>query len=349
MDALSALLEGVPQVAGVGDNEPPIGLRTGSDLTQYIAITHAALFKRADDLIEAESRLPAVVDEATDAKATEYVKLIQACEKGLDQARLNEKAPYDLYASEIHSKFRGFQDKLVRPSKGAPPGLKERIQEKQTTYKLKVAEAERQRREAAAAEARRIEEDARLRREAEERVIREAENQRRLEAEAIERAAKEAARQAELAASRKRSDESRAQAEAQAAEARRIADEAAAARHAQQVKDDEARRIRDEASRKEAEESANARAHAEKAAAATDAELTRSRGARGGISSLTTFWDARDIDRATLDLEALRSHIASDALEVAIRSYMKANKELLDAGHQIAGVTFFKNHRTGGR
>lgn len=349
MNDLAELFDGVPEVAGVGDNQPTEGLRTGVQLTAYIAVTHADKLKRAQELLDAEARLPPVVDEASDKKATEYVKLIQASEKELDLARLNEKGPYDLCASEIHATFRALQDALMRPTPKAPPGLKDRVQAQQTVYKLKVAEAERAKREAVAAEARRLEDEARAKRDAEERAVREAENQRRIEAEAIERAAKEAARQAELDASRKRNAASRAIAEAQAIEARRIADEASARRRHQDQLDAEARRVREAEAREEAEETANARALAERAASVTDAELTGARGARGGHSSLTTFWDFRDMDRAALDLEALRSHITSDALEVAIRAYMKANKELLDAGHQIKGVICFKNHRTGGR
>lgn len=347
-------MEGLRELApeelpAVGDNLPPEGLRNGESLTAYIAETHATLFKRAADLVAAEARLPEIVDEETDAKATEYVKLIQACEKALDQARLNEKAPYDLCASEIHSTFRTLQDRLVRATKGSPAAVKERVQEKQTAYKLRVAEAERRKREAAAAEARRIEEDARRKREADERAAREAEDARRRAAEEVERKAREEAAAAERAASQAWRAAAKEKADAEAAEARKRAEDAAAKRREEDAKAEADRRVREDAAREEANRAAEIRAAAESAASVTDAELTRSRGARGGVSSLTTFWDFRDVDRATLDLESLRPHVPMDAFETALRSYMKANKERLDAGHQLNGVTFFKNHRTGGR
>ena len=75
---------------------------------------------------------------------------------------------------------------------------------------------------------------------------------------------------------------------------------------------------------------------ATKAAAAKPAELSRTRGDYGAVASLRTYWTFRDLDRATLDLEALRAHLPSDALDKAVRSFVKAG------GRTLAGVVIYE-------
>lgn len=79
---------------------------------------------------------------------------------------------------------------------------------------------------------------------------------------------------------------------------------------------------------------------ARKAAAAKPAELSRERGELGSVASLRTYWDFRDLDRATLDLEILRPHLPQDALEKAVRSFIKAG------GRQLRGCDIFENSAT---
>jgi chemotaxis protein histidine kinase CheA len=76
---------------------------------------------------------------------------------------------------------------------------------------------------------------------------------------------------------------------------------------------------------------------ARKAAEANAAELSRNRGDYGSVSSLRTFWDFSDIDRATIDLETLRHHLPTDAMEKAVRSFIKAG------GRDLRGVRIFEN------
>lgn len=75
---------------------------------------------------------------------------------------------------------------------------------------------------------------------------------------------------------------------------------------------------------------------AENAAAAKPAELSRTRGEYGSVSSLRTSWTFRDLDRAQLDLEMLRQHIPADGLEKAVRSFIRAG------GRSLAGVVIFE-------
>ena len=79
---------------------------------------------------------------------------------------------------------------------------------------------------------------------------------------------------------------------------------------------------------------------ARKAAAATPAELSRERGELGSVASLRTFFDFADLDRATLDLEALRSHLPQDGLEKSVRSFIKAG------GRELRGCRIFENTST---
>jgi hypothetical protein len=79
---------------------------------------------------------------------------------------------------------------------------------------------------------------------------------------------------------------------------------------------------------------------AQKAGQAKAAEMSRSRSDLGAVASLHTFWDWRDLYRDQLDLEALRSHLPLDALEKAVRSFIKAG------GRQLRGVTIYENTQT---
>ena len=117
------------------------------------------------------------------------------------------------------------------------------------------------------------------------------------------------------------------------AEAARIAAEAEAA-------------AEDDAGMDSAIDAAQAAAHAaadaeqaRKDAAAKAADLSRTRGDLGAVSSLVTFWDFSDLDRAALDLEAIRAHIPQDAIEKAVRSFIKAG------GRELEGVKIFENTR----
>jgi hypothetical protein len=131
----------------------------------------------------------------------------------------------------------------------------------------------------------------------------------------------------------RREEEARRQAE----EARRRREEAEAAAAALKSEQDLAAAIEAEEVARQSEADAVV---ATKAAVATPAELSRSRGEYGSVASLRTFWDFRDMDRRTLDLELLREHLPLDAIEKAVRSLIRAG------GRQCRGVTIFENTST---
>lgn len=91
----------------------------------------------------------------------------------------------------------------------------------------------------------------------------------------------------------------------------------------------------EEAAKRAADEAAKAAKEAE----AKAAELSRTRGEFGSVGSLRTAWvhDEKSLSRASLDLEALRSHLPEDALHKAIRSYIRAG------GRSLAGVRIFED------
>jgi hypothetical protein len=133
-------------------------------------------------------------------------------------------------------------------------------------------------------------------------------------------------------AAERRIREANARIEREAAEAKRKEAEAAAASMQSQEALDDA--VAAETAAKKAAADA---ATADKAANVNAAELSRTRGDYGSVASLVTFWDFKDLDRDRIDLNALRQHIPVDALEKAVRSFIKSG------GRTLLGVTIFEN------
>lgn len=110
-------------------------------------------------------------------------------------------------------------------------------------------------------------------------------------------------------------------------EAERLAIEAAAREAAAKPAD----ALLDQAVAKEAEAIAAAQD-----AAARPAEHSRTRGDYGSVASLRTTWTGEVIDYAALELETLRPHIARDALDAALRSFVRAG------GRTLAGAKIYE-------
>jgi hypothetical protein len=137
-------------------------------------------------------------------------------------------------------------------------------------------------------------------------------------------AAERAAREVEAAKARERAEREAAEA-AKAAEAEALKDEAALAAAIE---------------KEEAADAAKADAviKATEAAAST-AELSRTRGELGSLASLRTVWicDPDSINRAALDLEALRPYFTANAIEQAIRAYIRAG------GRELRGARIYES------
>jgi flagellar biosynthesis GTPase FlhF len=304
--------------AVIGGNLPP--LKTGDDLTSYLEETYAEDVQRTQALMAKGVEFLTIGSDAEDEAATEFMVKVRARYKESEASRVKEKTPYDDSAGRVHAFFK---TKVLDLLGLAPTDKKSFDPVTRTDLGLgpRINMAQTIFKTAKA-------EAERRRREEEARIAAEEERKRREAAEAAERAAREA----ERSAARKRSEESRAVAEAEAAKRRAEAD---AAR---------------EAENKAAEE----RAAAQAAASAPMADLSRARGDRGGVSSLKTFTDFRDIDREKIDLEMLRPYLPDKALEQAVRGWIDANKAAtataIKTGNQpIKGVVIFEAHRSSGR
>jgi translation initiation factor IF-2 len=301
--------------AVIGDNLPPV-LPTVEQVQLAMGSRYAKLFKRAQDLIDAEARMPLddrkqllIETDADEKKFSDTVRLIQGAHKELETARVSEKQPYDSLADAVHGMFREAMDLLVDPNASRTrPGnaMKHRLEAALTRYKKKKDD--------------------------EARAIAQAEaDRRRAEEETARRAAEAAAAEAErlaAEAARKRKPELKAAAEQAAQAAAQQAAEQAA----------------------QATAAAEDRSKAEEIAAAPAADLTRSRGSFS-VASLQEFLDFRDIDRTKVPAITLWPYLPADAIEKAVRAYMAANSDPIKAKianqqQPITGVTFFINHRT---
>ena len=246
-----------------GHNAPPPDLLTGDALRAKLLDEHAALLRRRDELLAAEARIPAIDDEDTARKVSDYIKQLAAAAKAADAARVGAKEPYLDGGRGVDGFFKAVTDPLAT--------VKRNVETKLTAY-LRAKEAqERARREAAA-------------REAEEQ----AEAARKAAGEAMARLIDDRSLAAAIAA-----ETATAQAEADAVKA-------------------------------------------EQAAAVKAADLSRVRGEFGAVSSLRTTWVFDAIDRERIDLEALRHHLATDSLEKAVRSFIKAG------GRELRGTRIFE-------
>jgi hypothetical protein len=72
-------------------------------------------------------------------------------------------------------------------------------------------------------------------------------------------------------------------------------------------------------------------------------ELTRLHGSLGTATSLRNFgWKHRNVDRGKLDLESLRPYLPAEAIDQALRAYIRANG---DNPRALNGVEFFEDKR----
>lgn len=262
----------------IGDNRPPDDL---AELRDRLEDSNEAIAARRNELLLSFGRMPEIiVNEETNANATQLVKLIRACMKTAGTAHAAAKQPFLDAGRVVDSWFHSITDPLET--------ARREILNRMTIYQRAVAAEERRRREAEAA--RKREEADRLRREAEARIA-------------------EISRPTIAANDDPDPDDERTFAAAL------TADELA--RHAM------------------------ADAHqAEKAAQAKPAEMSRTRGELGGVASLRTFWDYKDLDRDMIDLETLRAYLTIDDIERAIRGFIAAG------GRELRGITIYENTRT---
>lgn len=350
--------------AEIGHNNPE-ELPPVEEIVSDLEAANAEALARTAALVEKGKEFLLIETDQQDADATEFMVKLRARWKQSEADRVAAKTPWDDRAGAVHAFFKTkILDVLglapSNPKESFDPveredlGMGPRINMAQTIFKRVKAERGRKVREAEALRLREIEAAAARKRAEEEATARAAEDARRRAAADAERVAAQAAAELAAAAARKRNVESRAAAELAAAEAKRVADAAAEAARRQADADAAARAEREASNLAEENKLAEERSAAEAAANAPLADLSRQRGGRGGVSSLRTFIDVRDIDRKTLDYAMIGPYLTDTAISAALDAYADANKATVKAGitsgvQPIKGAVFFENARNAGR
>ena len=263
-------------------------------LDDQLETDHADLIARHEELIAAGRRVPDALDHDSSPRMTQFIKQLTEHEKRIEESRKTAKAPVLAAGKSIDAWFQRWRNPIA--------DLKRACTAKLTAYQKAVADAERLAREKAEAEARRLAEEARRR---DEEARREAEAAAR-ERERIERQQRE---EADAEARAKLETERKAKLRQEVAARERM--------------EAERQRQRNEQLRAEA---------AAKEAAASDADLSRMRGAKQTSARLKTQWRCAEWDREALDLEALRHYFPAKAIDDAIRSF------IAKGGRRLAGA-----------
>lgn len=288
---------------GPGHNEPPDPTAL---LRQQLEETHAPLLERQAQLLGMEERLPASCeDEDTAAKLADAIKACTTYTKNSESTRLAANEPYRASVRTVDGFFKASSDAVDK--------LKNKMNAMLTVYQRAVADAERRRLEAIAAEERRVAKEAEAKAREEARVAREAR-------EAEERRADEAHKAAAALEGKKR-------AAAEEAERKRKAEADAK----QKVLDDAAALARDKA-RETKQEASVAKADA----GAKSADLSRSRSTAGSVASLRVTWDFEVKDESLVPRAYLG--VKESAIRVAIKAATTLDNK---CNLKIPGVKIF--------
>ena len=176
-------------------NEPP--------LEELLAENAASLIARRDELLASAARAPeAITDDEMSGKVADLVRLISACVKASEAARVAAKEPYLAAGRLVDAVYKKISDPL--------DGAKRLIEQRLTIYQRAKAEEERRRREA---EARRQAEEAERQRkaaaEAAAKIVTETDLDNAVSADELARQAAADAVAAQRAADAKAADMSR--------------------------------------------------------------------------------------------------------------------------------------------
>lgn len=311
-----------------GSNNPPDPIE---DLRSHLEATYTDLTARADELLGMEGRLPATMDDDWEAKITEAIKSCTKFSRNSEVTRLSANEPHRALIAATDGFFKAMSDKV--------DALKKKMTEKYLTPYQQAKKAEEQRRrDAAAAEAKRIADEeakaarleaarlAEIKRQ-EEAAKAEQERIEREAAEAIEREERqrqEAARQMAEAKNREEREAAAARQrvidEANAADKKRRDDEAAAAKREQDRVAAE-RAEQERILREQRDASAQAKADKDKAARLASekaADMSRTRTTLGAVASLRTTWKYEVVNPEAVPRAYLS--VNESAIGVAVRA-----------------------------
>lgn len=352
-------------VPGIGHNAEA-GLPTIAEIEERLLAENADALVRTEELVKRGKDFLTISTDQQESDATEYLVKVRARYKFSEADRVANKTPWDDRAGAVQAFFKtkildvlGLappkeEKGLFDPEKRSELGIGPRVNMALTIYKLAKAEIERKAREAEAKRLRDEETKAAAERAAAEKLKRDEEDRLRREAQAKADAERKAAEEAAASAARKRNEATKAEAEAAAELARARAAAAAEANRLENERIAAEREARDVENREAENKIAEERSAAEAAANVSLADLSRSRGGRGGVASLRTSIDHRDVDRAKLDYAALGPYFTDKAIDSALTAYADANRATVDAGiksgvQPIKGATFFTKARNAGR
>lgn len=286
-----------------GNNNPPDPI---ASLKEQLEQTHTELLDRQEKLLAMEGRLPEACQDADmAAKLSDGIKALTAFVKNSEATRVAAKEPFLASGRAVDGFFKSKSDPIEK--------LKTKMGAMLTAYQREVADKERRRLEAIAAEERRIAAETERKAREEARIAREAR-------EAEERRAEKAQRAAAALAGKKR-------AEAEAAERKRQADAAAA----QKVLDDAAAVARD-AARLQKQESVTAKIDA----GAKAADLSRQRSTAGSVASLRVTWHGDVVKEEDVPRQFLK--VDEGAIRIAIKTATTADNK---CNLKIPGVRIY--------
>lgn len=313
-------------IAKIGDNRPP---DAAAILAEQLNETHAPLIERANELLGVP--LPTEMNDDEEARISETIKMCTKFIRNADVTRLAANEPHRALISATDGFFKNLSDKVEK--------LKAKLNAQYLTpYQQDRADKEKRRREAAAAEAKRIADEAAEAERVEQRrlaEIKKAEDDARAEAARIAREKIEAEEREERnrklretqAALAKTAGERAAQAAAQreadekaAADKKKRDDEAAAAKRLQDKLEVD-RLQQEEAERKARDDAKNAQEADDKArvaASAKAADMSRSRSTLGAVASLRTTWEFQVTNPALVPRQFLS--VNETAIRVAVKA-----------------------------
>jgi len=335
-----------------------IGHNSANSIKDRLSQLWSNLIDRCGQLVTTANEVPEYIeDEDTARNAADLIKLMKAAVKEADNTRKQENEPYAAAKQQVDAFFNIPKEAVQQAASEVERRLSKYLQRKAQREEIERRErAEQERRDAedrfnAAVDAERRGSEAK-----QQAALAEiASAAAKADKETSISRARQARLEAEQAAIRGRVAKSNGDGAGyqaavnehnlKIAEAKALDEQVTALRKIEREAE-ERRKVEEKAAREankevklnvgEAERSQNMAARLEKKADANQAELSRTRGDLGSVSSLRTDWVHDEVNRATIDLEALRPHLPAEAIDQAIRSFIRAG------GRELRGTRIYE-------
>lgn len=137
-----------PTIAEIGHNNPPSEIEL---LKEGLADRSEDIRSRADELLDAATRVPAVLDsDAVCARASDFVKQLQAAISATEKLRVAEKAPYLCAERVVDGFFKPITDALGKTKTKVDGLISVYLTKKRDDESRRIAEEKRKADEAAA-------------------------------------------------------------------------------------------------------------------------------------------------------------------------------------------------------